>query len=52
MLFLTTVHGMADNIGREKILEIQAPAFRNAIKAGAIANITRFNLDPENMVDI
>jgi hypothetical protein len=52
VLFLTTVHGMVDNLGREKTLEILAPAFGNATKAGAIVNLARFNLDPEKMEDI
>jgi hypothetical protein len=52
MLFLTTIYGMVDNLGRERALEILTPAFRNVTKAGAIANVARFNLDPEKMVDI
>jgi len=52
VLFLTTVHGMVDSLGRERALEILAPAFRNATKAGALANLARFNLDPERMEDI
>jgi hypothetical protein len=51
-LFLTTVHAMVDDLGRERAFEILVPAFRNATKAGAIHNLARFNLDPERMEDI
>jgi len=52
VLFLTTVHGMVDHLGRERTLEILAPAFGNATKAGALANLARFGLDPDRMEDI
>jgi hypothetical protein len=51
-LFLATVQGMLDSLGREKTYEILIPAFKNATKAGAIMNVNRFHLDPEDMEDI